>query len=71
MTSYLLGGFMIYIISVVGHGRSDGERAQINNFDVFSRDVIYHIMDIHSKYQDIPIFLYGHSMVCLYFFSFR
>ena len=47
----------------VGHGRSDGERVQVSDFDVYLRDVFQHIDQVSADNTGIPIFMFGHSMV--------
>jgi len=48
---------------LVGHGKSSGERVLIDDFQIYVRDVIQHIELLKAKYTDIPLFLWGHSMV--------
>lgn len=48
---------------VVGHGKSGGERAYIEDFNVYITDVVNHVKDLKATYSGIPIFLMGHSMV--------
>jgi len=50
-------------IHTVGHGKSDGDRVHIDDFQIYVRDVIQHIELLKTTYTDIPIFLMGHSMV--------
>ena len=47
----------------VGHGQSDGERAQVSNFDCYVRDVFQHIDQVTAINSGIPVFMFGHSMV--------
>jgi len=47
----------------VGHGKSSGERVQIEDFQKYVRDVIQHIELLKAKYTNIPLFLFGHGMV--------
>ena len=54
---------MFFCCSVVGHGRSEGERAQIFTFDIYVRDVFQHIDQMSAKFSGMPVFLFGHSMV--------
>ena len=48
---------------LVGHGKSSGERVLIDDFQIYVRDVIQHIELLKTKYTNIPLFLWGHSMV--------
>lgn len=47
----------------VGHGRSEGERAQVSDFSDYIRDLFKHIDQVTAEYTEIPIFMFGHSMV--------
>ena len=46
----------------VGHGRSDGKRAYIEDIDHYVEDVIDHCKTVSAKYPDLPIFMVAHSM---------
>ena len=48
---------------LVGHGNSSGERVCVDDFQIYVRDVIQHIEIIKQKHTNIPLFLFGHSMV--------
>ena len=47
----------------VGHGHSGGERVLIDSIETYARDVIQHVEGIKAKHPDLPVFLFGHSMV--------
>ena len=53
---------LLYFV-LVGHGRSGGERAYIEDFSVYVMDVVQHIQDLKVEHPDVPMFLMGHSMV--------
>lgn len=46
----------------VGHGRSDGERLVVYDFQVYVRDVLHHVDTMQKDYPGLPVFLLGHSM---------
>ncbi|XP_004875338.1 monoglyceride lipase isoform X1 [Heterocephalus glaber] len=46
----------------VGHGRSDGERLVVSDFQIFVRDVLHHVDTMQKDYPGLPVFLLGHSM---------
>ncbi|KAJ8384174.1 hypothetical protein AAFF_G00207920 [Aldrovandia affinis] len=46
----------------VGHGRSEGERMVIEDFQIFIRDSLQHVDLMRRRYPDLPIFMIGHSM---------
>ena len=48
---------------IVGHGRSEGDRAHIDSFKIYYDDVICHVEDTIKEYPGIPCFLMGHSNV--------
>ena len=51
------------MLFIVGHGKSDGDRVHIEDFQIYVRDVIQHIEMLKAEYGNIPFFLLGHSMV--------
>lgn len=46
----------------VGHGRSGGTRAFVNSMQTLVEDSIQHIKKVRQKFQDVPLFVCGHSM---------
>ncbi|KAF6041165.1 hypothetical protein EB796_000503 [Bugula neritina] len=46
----------------VGHGRSEGARAIIHDFQHYVDDAIQFVDIIKSEYPDVPVFVMGHSM---------
>ena len=52
----------MFILFVVGHGKSDGDRVHIEDFQIYVRDVIQHIEMLKAKYGSIASFLFGLSM---------
>ena len=55
-------GAVVYADDHIGHGRSDGERAVITNFDNVVDD-LHTLTDIaNSDYPGLPFILVGHSM---------
>ncbi|KAL9959395.1 hypothetical protein ACROYT_G032717 [Oculina patagonica] len=55
-------GYLAFSHDHVGHGRSDGERVQVSNFDCYVRDVFQHIDQVTAINSGIPVFMLGHSM---------
>ena len=54
----------LYFFSIsVGHGRSEGQRAQVHDFEQYVDDVLLHVDMILGQYPDLPAFVLGHSMV--------
>nr|XP_039259195.1 monoglyceride lipase-like isoform X2 [Styela clava] len=47
------------------HGESQGLRCHVMDYTILIRDIRQHIDLIRPEYPDLPIFLYGHSMVFL------
>ncbi|MFX1294897.1 MAG: alpha/beta hydrolase [Promethearchaeota archaeon] len=55
-------GYAIYINDQRGHGKSGGIRTYVDSFNQFVEDVkLFHDL-IKQQYQNLPIFLLGHSM---------
>jgi len=55
-------GAVVYADDHIGHGRSDGERAVITNFDNVVEDLHTLTGIAHSDHPDLPVVLVGHSM---------
>ena len=47
---------------LIGHGRSDGKRGLVKNYDLFMTHIAEFLSLIKEKFQGFPLFLYGHSM---------
>jgi len=47
----------------VGHGKSEGDRVHVDNFDTYVNDVIKHVDIVKKKHPDLPCYIIGHSMV--------
>lgn len=54
---------MFSCLFLVGHGQSEGQRAQVHDFDDYVDDTLRHVDLMREKYPNIPAFLLGHSMV--------
>lgn len=55
-------GYFVFSQDHVGHGKSEGERAQVKDFAHYTRDVFKHIDQVTADNTGIPIFIFGHSM---------
>jgi alpha-beta hydrolase superfamily lysophospholipase len=55
-------GYAVYASDLRGHGRSDGERAFVNSFEDYFRDLDLFYDQVRRKEPGKPIFLFGHSM---------
>ncbi len=55
-------GFIVHAIDNRGHGKSDGKRGHIREFDDFLNDVDVLINESKKINSDLPQFIYGHSM---------
>ncbi|MFX1453373.1 MAG: alpha/beta hydrolase, partial [Promethearchaeota archaeon] len=58
-------GYIIYGSDHRGHGKSEGIKAFVKNFDYFVDDQKTFFELIKEKESDLPIFLLGHSMGAL------
>jgi acylglycerol lipase len=54
--------FNVCIYDLRGHGRSSGERAYVNDFFDFSRDLNTVLLHLQESYKMKSFILYGHSM---------
>ena len=48
---------------IVGHGKSDGDRIHIDDFQIYVRDLVQHIELLKVKHPGLPVFVIGESMV--------
>ncbi len=55
-------GAAVYGLDHVGHGRSDGERALISNFNAVVEDLHLLVEIARDEHQGDPLVLVGHSM---------
>jgi acylglycerol lipase len=63
LASILAGnGFLVVGHDHVGHGKSEGIRVDIQDFNFYVRDVLQHIHMVKDEFPNIPLFLFGHSM---------
>jgi alpha-beta hydrolase superfamily lysophospholipase len=60
--TFMAGGTSVYGLDHVGHGRSDGERALIIDFDLVVDDLDRLVRKVHDEHPERPLFLVGHSM---------
>ena len=56
---------IVLFLFLVGHGRSGGDRGHIDSIESYVTDVINHIKDTKTEFPQLPLFLMGHSNVCL------
>ncbi len=55
-------GFAVLAIDNRGHGKSEGKRGHTPNFDSYLDDIDVFLADTKQRLNDVPMFLYGHSM---------
>ena len=55
-------GFSFVSFDLRGHGKSNGKRGHIASYDVMMNEIEMVIKKAMEKYEDLPCFLYGHSM---------
>lgn len=55
-------GFVVHAIDYRGHGKSDGRRGHINQFDDFLNDIDVLVKESKKLYPDLPQFIYGQSL---------
>ena len=68
------GGLDVYAFDCRGHGKSEGKRGHVNNFNEYINDLDA-VVQQASGWKGKPFFLLGHSMggliACLYCLKFR
>ena len=55
-------GYAVYALDHRGHGRSDGERVQVDDFSDYIKDLKTFFNIVREENPDDKIFLIGHSM---------
>ena len=55
-------GFAVYAFDMRGHGRSDGKKVYVNDFDDLIADLKIFVQDLRRKNSNLPVFMFGHSM---------
>ncbi|XP_033647631.1 monoglyceride lipase-like [Asterias rubens] len=55
-------GILVFAHDHIGHGQSEGPRADVKDFQYFVRDCNQHIDLMRDKHKDVPLFMMGHSM---------
>lgn len=55
-------GFVLFTYDLRGHGRSAGSRGHINAIEDFMQDIDVLFEQARSRYPELPLFLYGHSL---------
>jgi alpha-beta hydrolase superfamily lysophospholipase len=58
-------GYAVYTLDHHGHGKSEGKRAYIDDFDHLISDLKHYFDDVQAAHPDRPIYLLGHSMGAL------
>ena len=55
-------GIAVHALDYRGHGKSDGKRGYVSNFDDFLKDIDVLIEESEKLYPNVPQFIYGHSL---------
>jgi len=55
-------GFAVYVFDHRGHGRSDGLRSFVEDFDHYMKDLDEFVSHVMSEQKDRPVFMIGHSL---------
>ncbi|MFT7804457.1 monoglyceride lipase-like [Arapaima gigas] len=53
---------LVFAHDHVGHGKSEGDRMVVKDFQVYVRDSLRHVDLMKERHPGLPIFLVGHSM---------
>ena len=54
---------VFFCVCSVGHGRSEGEKIEVDSFGVYPRDSIQFMDLMKAEYPDCPLFAFGYSIV--------
>lgn len=55
-------GFAVYSMDLIGHGKSDGTRSYVKDFNNYLDDIILYLEKIKQLQPGSPIFIVGHSI---------
>ncbi|MDA3952750.1 MAG: lysophospholipase [Bacteroidales bacterium] len=55
-------GFLVHAIDYRGHGKSEGKRGHISNFEEFLNDIDVIVKGSKKLYPELPQYIYGHSL---------
>jgi len=55
-------GYCVIAFDLPGHGKSQGKRGHIRSYKILQQDISMLISEAVKRYQDIPCYLYGHSL---------
>jgi alpha-beta hydrolase superfamily lysophospholipase len=55
-------GFLVYAVDLRGHGLSEGRRGHIDHISNYLDDISSLIRLVKHSWDELPVFLYGHSM---------
>ena len=55
-------GILVFAQDLAGFGRSGARRGPADDLHTYVRDVVQHTEMMRAKYEQLPIFIYGHSL---------
>jgi acylglycerol lipase len=58
-------GYAVYALDLIGHGRSEGERAHVDSFTDYTATVATYLGMVYGWQSEAPVFLLGHSVGAL------
>jgi len=62
-TELARAGYIVFAFDLQGHGKSQGDRAYVENFQDYTADLIQLVQETSAELPaDLPKFLFGHSM---------
>ena len=64
---FLPSKLQLLLCILVGHGKSEGARVDIKDFQHYVDDLLKYVDMVKGKCPDLPLFIMGHSMVSNFF----
>lgn len=52
----------VYAMDIRGHGKSEGKRGHVDNFDVLLKDIKLLISNVEKEHPNLPILIYGQGL---------
>lgn len=54
--------YYVFTHDHVGHGKSEGTRVHIDDFNIYTQDIVQHVIQVKNNFPGIPCFVVAHSL---------